>query len=39
MTFIVQLGPLREHDVVDRAALRMTKGYPVYGCGYQEGLA
>jgi protoporphyrinogen oxidase len=36
---MVQLGLVREHDVVDGAVVRMPKAYPVYGRGYQDGLA
>jgi protoporphyrinogen oxidase len=36
---MVQLGLVRTHDVVDGAVVRMPKAYPVYGCGYKEGLA
>jgi protoporphyrinogen oxidase len=36
---MVQLGLVREHDVVDGAVVRMPKAYPVYGRGYKEGIA
>jgi protoporphyrinogen oxidase len=36
---MVQLGLVREQDVVDGAVVRMPKAYPVYDCGYQDGLA
>jgi len=39
MTFIAQLGLLREHDVVNGAVVRKLEPYPVYGRGYQDGLA
>jgi protoporphyrinogen oxidase len=35
---MVQLGLLREQDVVDGAVVRMPKAYPVYDRGYQGGL-
>ena len=34
-----QLGLVCEQDVVDGAVVRMPKAYPVYGRGYQDGLA
>jgi protoporphyrinogen oxidase len=36
---MVQLGLVREHDVIDGAVVRMPKAYPVYDRGYQGGLA
>jgi protoporphyrinogen oxidase len=36
---MAQLGLVCEQDVVDGAVVRMPKAYPVYGRGYQDGLA
>jgi len=36
---MVQLGLVREHDVINGAVVRMPKAYPVYDRGYQGGLA
>jgi protoporphyrinogen oxidase len=36
---MVQLGLVREDDVIDGAVVRMPKAYPVYDRGYQGGLA
>ncbi|MGA2812436.1 MAG: NAD(P)/FAD-dependent oxidoreductase [Candidatus Acidiferrum sp.] len=36
---MVQLGLVREDDVVDGVVVRMPKAYPVYGHDYKEGLA
>jgi protoporphyrinogen oxidase len=36
---MVQLGLLREHNVIDGSVVRMPKAYPVYDDGYQGGLA
>jgi len=36
---MVQLGLVREHDVIDGSVVRMPKAYPVYDRGYQGGLA
>jgi protoporphyrinogen oxidase len=36
---LVQLGLVRERDIVQGAVVRMPKAYPVYDRGYQEALA
>ena len=36
---VVQLGLVREQDVIDGAVVRMPKAYPVYDGGYQDALA
>ena len=35
---MVQLGLVREEDVIDGAVVRMPKAYPVYDRGYQDAL-
>ena len=35
---MVQLGLVREQDIVDGAVARMAKAYPVYNRGYRHGL-
>jgi protoporphyrinogen oxidase len=36
---MVQLGLVREQDVIDGAVVRMPKAYPVYDGGYEDALA